>query len=235
MKSRYVKKIIIGVFILLITVFTLYSRENSNSEKDKENLINESMNVSESDNKDIDTRIKKSDKDKGKDKTGINGKDRITKELEGKDISGVKEKDKIDKKEKFLREKKRFRNTVSKETAKEKVSKSADYTEKSQYNNGLLFVKDKEFLYIRIPEIKIEEEKTAHSDEIVRIPADEKTADNEINKKDEEGIFGLSKDSTSSIAKGSLIVLILLIFILYKIRIKQPPRKRVVKTINRTR
>ena len=95
---------------------------------------------------------------------------------------------------------------------------------------GLLMIKDGDYKYKRIPEIELDK-KEVEEEEIVEISDSEKAViKTEKKESDEKGLFGLSKKTADIIAKGSLVVLILLIFVLYKFRSKKTDR-RVLRSL----
>ncbi|MCP4136170.1 MAG: hypothetical protein GY754_34685 [bacterium] len=97
--------------------------------------------------------------------------------------------------------------------------------------NDLLYIKDSAYKYQRIPGIELDEKQsTSEEEDVVAVAATvEKTS--ETVKKDgtvEKGLFGLGKKATDYFVWGSLIVLILLLVIIYKVR-SGGSRRRVFK------
>lgn len=121
-----------------------------------------------------------------------------------------------------------------KEIKKDKTSKNFDNTgvkkypvvdnDKIDFRSSLLLIDGGNYKYKRIPNIKIETKKSNQIEEIdiVKIPD---MIDEQVPETEKKGLFGFSKEVTDTIAKGALVLLILLIFILYKARSKSSNRK----------
>jgi len=97
--------------------------------------------------------------------------------------------------------------------------------------DGLLMIKDGDYKYKRIPEIKLDK-KEVEEEEIVKISDSEKAVIKTEEKEPEgTGLFGLSKNTTDIIAKGSIVLLILLIFILYRFRSRKSDSSSVLRSL----
>ncbi len=87
-------------------------------------------------------------------------------------------------------------------------------------DGDLLLINEGNFKYKRIPDIKLAEIKPESADsgnQAAVVP------ENEQNKPD--GFLGLSKTASDVIVKGGVLLLILLIFVLYKSRMSGPGSK----------
>jgi len=91
--------------------------------------------------------------------------------------------------------------------------------------DDLLLIDNESIKYDRIPGITIKTEDRSE-DKLVKIP-DEKIAGKSREKKPKDGIFGLKTDT---VARVGLLIVIFIIFILYKTRSKKSKRK-VVRTV----
>lgn len=91
--------------------------------------------------------------------------------------------------------------------------------------DGLLDVLPGNGMYARIPGITFDDEEKKE-EEIIKIP-DEAIQEGESSKDESEGegLFGFSDETTEIIAKVSILLLILFIFILYKTRSRGSSRK----------
>lgn len=94
-------------------------------------------------------------------------------------------------------------------------------------DKGLLRISPGDTLFERIPEIKLgNNKKSLKVEEIVRIP--ETLGETDNSSKDASGVdgfFGVSKEKTEIIAQISIVLLILLVFVLYKVRSKGSTRR----------
>ncbi|MCU0847878.1 MAG: hypothetical protein MUD12_08320 [Spirochaetes bacterium] len=96
-------------------------------------------------------------------------------------------------------------------------------------HGGLLLIEDEDFKYLSVPGIS-RYRKDAKKSDISGSPDEEaKGRPEKEKKKDDGGLFGLSKDTTSSMAKIFILFLILIAFLLYKARSRGSSR-RVVRT-----
>ena len=116
---------------------------------------------------------------------------------------------------------------VKPETKTDKVKKSA--AEPVKYDqkgvDGLLDVLPGNEIYARIPGIIFEEEEKKE-EEIVKIPDEAiQEGDSSKDESEGEGLFGFSAKTTEILAKGSILLLILFIFILYKTRSRGSSRR----------
>ena len=91
-------------------------------------------------------------------------------------------------------------------------------------NSGLLSVPDNDIRYLRIPEYRADKSKPDNKN-FVTIPSEKEKVDAAKDEFSEEGLFGLSREKTDLIARGSLVLLILVIFVLYRTRSKSSDRK----------
>jgi len=88
--------------------------------------------------------------------------------------------------------------------------------------SGLLFFRDGDYKYTRIPGYKPDSGEKGNGNEIVRIPGPVGTVKEESTIDTEgKGLFGFSRQSTNYIAKGSILLLIIVIFVLYRFRSKK--------------
>ena len=176
--------------------------------------------------------------------SGLNGlfsqENTIKKEIKGpKEISTeskkIKPVIKDDKSEdinktKETKVKKVVKKIIKKKNKKDGLNKIRDnikraVTESDEKDINLLYIKDGSYKYKRIPGFKeVNKTKENPENEIVKIPENKKESENvniDINKNFEKGLFGLSKETTDLIARGALVFLILIIFILYRMRSKK--------------
>lgn len=130
--------------------------------------------------------------------------------------------------EKKRKELKRSDNTGTARPVESRIVENKN--EKVQLNtiekvsDGLLEINDGSFIYKRIPEIRIEEKRMQSSEDLSgdsseKVVADEK--EKNVDGIEKKGLFGLSKQSTDVMAKIVLILIILVIFVLYKTRSRE--------------
>jgi hypothetical protein len=93
----------------------------------------------------------------------------------------------------------------------------------------LLPIEDGNYKYSRIPGIQLKETKGASSDDIVRLS--EKSG-GDSSGAGKSGLFGMSKSSQDTLVKISILLLIVVIFILYRIRSGRSSR-RVFKSFRK--
>ncbi len=98
---------------------------------------------------------------------------------------------------------------------KEVEAKPADDTS----DGRLLPIKEGSFKYKRIPEIVIEEAEKGEEDDFVHIP-DENLEESGKNTVDagEKGFLGLKRETSDWVAKIGLALLLIIIFLLYRVR-----------------
>ena len=150
----------------------------------------------------------------------------------------VKIQDTITDKKQVSEKKTDIRNDVA-ESVKKKKTLSGSNKSENQKNNtkeisenpiheknegDVLLINEGSFKYKRIPDIKIIEKKVEPAD----IAAGSGASGNTQNSSDSskmDGFFGLGKTASDIIVKGGVLLLILLIFILYKSRMAAPGGK----------
>ena len=131
----------------------------------------------------------------------------------------------ISKKIQVTEKKNESRKTVSKKDVEKKeipVSSIVKEESSSQYktDGDLLLINEGNFKYKRIPGIKLADIKPESADSNMQVTVTPKPVPDKSG-----GFLGLSKTATDVIVKGGVLLLMLLIFILYKSRMSHPGRK----------
>jgi hypothetical protein len=127
---------------------------------------------------------------------------------------------KQEKKETRQARKKEEKRPTDKTAAKEETA-AAPFNSK-----GLLLVDEGDESLRRIPDIVIQKRRVAAEDSIVRIPGD---AQQKSSEPEHRGFMGMSDDTAKTAAKVSIVVLIFVIYLLYRMRSKGS-RRRVMRT-----
>ncbi|MBN1532193.1 MAG: hypothetical protein JXA20_05985 [Spirochaetes bacterium] len=130
-------------------------------------------------------------------------------------------------------EKKETRQTRKKEerrTEADNAAKDPAVKEESEappfVSKGLLMVDEGDEPLRRIPDIVLPKRRGAAEDSIVHIPGDEQQKNGE---QEHRGFMGMSDDTAKTAAKVSIVILIFVIYLLYRMRSKGS-RRRVVRT-----
>jgi hypothetical protein len=108
--------------------------------------------------------------------------------------------------------------SVSKDVKSENIGQ-----EKAE--GDLLLINEGNFKYKRIPDIKLVEKKSETIDSAVPGAVASGNTQNATDSSKAKGFFGLGKTASDIIVKGGILLLILLIFILYKSRMSAPSGK----------
>ncbi len=118
---------------------------------------------------------------------------------------------------------------VSKKKEAKTAAKPAPSANSYDHSN-LLKVEDGNFKYRRIPGIELEDRNSSSIEPAVseKLPEEEKPGGVE---EEENGFFGLGKTAADLVAKGGIIILILLIFILYRKRTKGSRKKGTKRNV----
>ncbi len=90
----------------------------------------------------------------------------------------------------------------------------------AKMDGDLLLINEGNFKYKRIPGIKLADIKPESADTGMQVAEAPKTEQNKSG-----GFLGLSKTASDIIVKGGVLILVLLIFVLYKSRMTHPGRK----------
>lgn len=100
--------------------------------------------------------------------------------------------------------------------------KAAAVDSSSSGDDYLLSINEGNFKYKRIPDIKLAEKSPTMADQNIQDKsADEGNTDNSAGN----GFFGLSKSTADIVAKGGILLLVLGIFILYRVRSRSSGRR----------
>jgi len=118
---------------------------------------------------------------------------------------------------------------VNKKSSEKKVLSSPAVTKQEsasqvKIESDLLLISEGNFKYKRIPDIKLADIKPEAVDSNTKVAEAVKPVKNTST-----GFFGLSKTASDIIVKGGILLLILLIFILYKSRMSGPGNKSTKK------
>ena len=202
------KKILKNFFPALLIIILSLSYSFSQDDTDMD-LADESK--SEEVKKDNTDNAKSEEKSDSKDQPEVDN-DSETDEVEKKVEPVVNEKKKIIKR---------------KPVRKKNIAKKEGVASPLQIDNGLLRISPDDTIFKRIPEIKLNNNKKPFKvEEIVRIPDTlGETDESSKNASGSDGLFGFSKEKTEVIAQVSIVLLILLVFILYKARSRGPIRR----------
>ena len=119
------------------------------------------------------------------------------------------------------------RATKEKETEKTTASSerraAAQQARKStsSIKNGLLTMTDEQYKFSRIPGLVREKRPGTDSDDTVVELKDQEVSEKGLSKEDagtSGGLWGMSRETTDFLIKGSLVLLIVVLFILYRMR-----------------
>lgn len=104
-------------------------------------------------------------------------------------------------------------------TAAVSVEEKPDNSSQVKIEGDLLLINEGNFKYKRIPDLKLSD--------IAAEPANSNTVDTEKSGQDQEqtGFLGFSKTASDIIVKGGVLILIFVIFIIYKMRMSGPGGK----------
>ena len=176
----------------------------------------------------VDSEESKTSLDKRDDKSSteksVVGEEKKKEENEDKNVQGIEkaeQKAELEKKDDIkenreTRDKERNNREEKKEKAKTlpEISKKDRSRQIKQYDDGLLEITDGYFKYIRIPGIKISDTGAETQED------EEKQVTNFESPSSEEegGLFGIPKGTTDFAAKVVLVLIIALMFIIFKIR-----------------
>ena len=112
------------------------------------------------------------------------------------------------------------KKTSEKKAAEETVIVKEESTPAVKVDGDFLLINEGNFKYKRIPGIKLADIKPEAADSGVQVAEVSKPGENTST-----GFLGLSKTASDVIVKGGVLLLILLIFILYKSRMSHPGTK----------
>jgi len=163
--------------------------------------------------------------------TGENSANITEKKIENQNtsISGVGEKKNIaEKKQRADTSKKTDR--VSGNTDK-KISETAKSVDGN--NSGdelLLFINEGNYKYKRIPDIKLAEKEPSMAEQNQQGNSNAPSVD--LQKPGDKGFFGLSKNTSDIVAKGGILLLILIVFTIYKVRSRGHGRRSSSSVMN---
>ena len=96
-------------------------------------------------------------------------------------------------------------------------------------NELLLFINDGNYKYKRIPDIKLAEKEPAMAEQNQQAGSGA-PADN--FESGEKGFFGLSRNTSDIVAKGGILLLILVVFTIYKVRSRGHGRRTSSSVMN---
>lgn len=141
-------------------------------------------------------------------------------------ISGV-----VEKKETV---RKQVVESSKKSAAPVKSDKTPSDTVKPVESNGsgnelLLFINDGNYKYKRIPDIKLAEKEPAMAEQNQQAGSGTSTDNFESGEK---GFFGLSRNTSDIVAKGGILLLILVVFTIYKVRSRGHGRRTSSSVMN---
>lgn len=130
-----------------------------------------------------------------------------------------------EKKESLNFKKKKISSLNNKPEKRQKIEKEISDNTITEVNEGdVLLINEGSFKYKRIPDIKITEKKVESVDSALG-PGVVDSTKNPSGSSKANGFFGLGKTASDIIVKGGVLLLILLIFILYKARMSVPGGK----------
>ncbi|HOP63953.1 MAG TPA: hypothetical protein PK906_11310 [Spirochaetota bacterium] len=111
--------------------------------------------------------------------------------------------------------------------SEEPVQKNNDSNEGDDY---LLLINEGNFKYKRIPDIKIADSEPVMVEQINQETADAADTGNQDDSAG-KGFFGLSKSTADVVAKGGILLMVLVIFILYKTRSRSSVRRSSARNV----
>jgi hypothetical protein len=157
----------------------------------------------------------------GEEKTIV---DDTKKELDEKKPAPVKEsiKEKPASTKKLIEKEK---SVPDKEAARKETKEEEKIKRDDAIDSGLLEIVEGDFKYSRIPEIKIPERILVNEERTETKRVEGKESKDTLDEKGKKGLFGLSRKTTDLVAKGILILIIVVIFILYRARSKDKRSK----------
>ncbi len=117
------------------------------------------------------------------------------------------------------------KSAPDKEAGKRGIKEGEKVVRDSAIDRGLLEIVEGDFKYRRIPEIKISEKVVATEERRETKEIEEKESKDTRDEPEKKGLFGLSRSTTDLVAKGILILIIVVIFILYRARSKDKRSK----------
>ncbi len=109
------------------------------------------------------------------------------------------------------------------EVKKEDTFKAEE--DNSSSDNLLLPINEGNYKYKRIPDIKLVEKSLSMAEPNMENNGNQLTESVVSDSSEGSGFFGLSKKTADIVAKGGILLLILVIFILYKVRSRGPGRR----------
>ena len=199
---KRLKVLTIVLFSLFLSFSVLYAQENKTADPGTNNLQNNEKTVNVS---------------------GAETEKTVTTEKVGKEV--FKPDPEINKKVPVIEKKSESRKAVSKKNSgKKEIPVTADIKkeniDQNRMEGDLLLINEGNFKYKRIPDIKLSEIKPQAADSNMQVAEAPKSVQNKSG-----GFLGLSKTASEIIIKGGVLLLMLLIFVLYKSRMSHPVRK----------